>query len=58
MGRPRKKERTINVRAYKSTIDELRLKFPNQDTSDLIDLSYRTSALKLEAALRKPKLKR
>ena len=43
---------------YRDTYDELRLKFPKQDMSDLIDIAYSTSPLKLEAALRpKPKKK-
>ncbi len=57
MGRPRKKGPTVKVRCYKSMVDELKLKFPRQDMSDLLDISYNTSALKLEAALRKPKRK-
>lgn len=57
MGRPRKKETTVKARMYKSDYDELRLKFPKQDMSDLLNIAYSTSPLKLEAALRKPKKK-
>lgn len=57
MGRPRKKKPTIIARMYKHEYDELRSKFPNTDMSDLLSVAYRTSPLKLEAALRKPKNK-
>lgn len=52
MGR-KKKGKTIKARMYKETYDDLRMKFPKQDMSDLIDIAYNTSALRLEAALRK-----
>lgn len=58
MGRPRKKRRTIKARMYEDEYNELRSKFPNTDMSDLLSISYRTSPLRLEAALRKTKAKK
>ena len=57
MGRPRKKGTTVKARMYKDTYEELRYKFPKTDMSDIIDIAYRTSILKWEAALRKGKKK-
>lgn len=58
MGRPKRKRPTVHARMYKEDYDELRFKFPNQTISDLINIAYRTSPLKLEAALRNPKKKK
>lgn len=55
MGRPRKKGPTVKARMYKEDYEELRMKFPKQDMSDLLNIAYNTSALKLEAVLRKKK---
>jgi hypothetical protein len=50
-----KRCKTIKARMYKETYEELRFKFPKTDMSDLIDIAYNTSALRIEAALRKKK---
>lgn len=53
----KKKDRTVKARMYKSDYDELRLKFPKTDMSDLLNIAYNTSPLKLEARLRRAKKK-
>jgi hypothetical protein len=50
-----KRCKTVKARMYKDDYDELRFKFPKTDMSDLLSIAYRTSPLKLEAALRKRK---
>lgn len=52
-----KKQPTIKARMYKSDYEELRFKFPKVPMSYLLNIAYNTSALKLEAALRKGKKK-
>lgn len=44
-----------HVRCYKSIIDEWNAKFPETNHADLISIAYRTSLLRAESALRKPK---
>lgn len=46
-------KKTIKVRCYKDMEQELRTKFPGVHMADLLKTAYHTSALKLEAALRK-----
>lgn len=53
MGRPRKKGPTVKVRMYKETKEELQVRFPKQDMSDLIDIAFRTSPLRIESYLRR-----
>ena len=53
MGRPRKNRKTIPVRMFADTYWNLKTKFPNQSMGNLIDIAYNTSALRLEARLRK-----
>lgn len=48
-------KKTILVRANKTMVDELRFKFPNIPISNLLDISYKTSLLKVEAKLRNEK---
>ncbi len=52
------KKETIKVRAPKIIMNELRGKFPGIHDADLITIAYNTSALRVEAAFRKPLKKR
>jgi len=48
-------KRTTHVRIYRGLRDELKFKFPEVRMQDLIQTAWDTSALKLEAKLRKKK---
>jgi hypothetical protein len=49
------KNPTKQIRIYRSLDQELKLKFPEVRSADLLNIMYNTSALKAEAMLRKPK---
>lgn len=51
-------KKTKLVRVSKKLDDELNLKFPGVRKSDLFDIMYNTSALKLESWLRNGKKKK
>lgn len=51
------KSKTVHVRIYKDTRDELMMKFPKTAMCDLVDIAYNSSALKLESFLRKKNVK-
>lgn len=46
------KRETIQIRAPKKIMKELRFKFPNISDSDLIKVMYNTSLIKIESGLR------
>ena len=52
------RKKTIPVRMRRGLHSELKVNFPEVRMSDLLDIMYKTSALRLENALRKkPKKK-
>lgn len=51
------REKTTHVRVNRKLLNELRMKFPGVRTSELFQMAYDTSLLKLEGKLRGKKKK-
>jgi hypothetical protein len=48
------KSKTTHTRVYRDTINDMKMKFPELDSKDLIKISWETSLLKMEGKLRSP----
>ena len=48
-------KKTTKIRIYKDMALDLKMKFPEVRSADLLRIMYNTSAIKIEGVLRRPK---